>query len=107
MNILILNWRDPKHPLAGGAEISLMEHAKYWKKQGASILWISSKFEGCIPSEKIRGIEFLRIGNQFTVHIMTLLYYLLGKLKRPADQRVPLLLPSGSIPIPMNISKSF
>ena len=33
MNILILNWRDPKNPKSGGAEQVTMEHAKAWVKK--------------------------------------------------------------------------
>lgn len=80
MNILILNWRDIKHPLAGGAEISLFEHAKYWKKQGAKITWFASFFNGAKKEEEIEGINILRFGSQHTVFFWFFLMYLMGKL---------------------------
>jgi glycosyltransferase involved in cell wall biosynthesis len=74
MNILILNWRDPKHPLAGGAEISLLEHAKVWQKKGAKITWFASSFRGAKREETIDGIEFVRRGNHFTVSLCFFYY---------------------------------
>lgn len=75
MNIFILNWRDIKHPLAGGAEQSLMEHAKHWKRRGASVQWFSSQFKGGAARESIDGIEFIRSGSHFTVHLYAFMYF--------------------------------
>ena len=52
MKILILNWRDTKNPLGGGAEISLFEHAKYWAKKGASVTWFAASY----PNSKEKEI---------------------------------------------------
>lgn len=79
MNILILNWRDMKHPLAGGAEISLLEHAKYWHAHGATITWFSSQFRGSKEKELLDGITYIRKGSHFTVHLWFIYFYLLNK----------------------------
>jgi glycosyltransferase involved in cell wall biosynthesis len=76
MNILILNWRDIKHPLAGGAEISLMKHAVYWKRHGAQVTWFSSAVKNRPVQETIDGISIVRQGSHFTVHIYAMMYYL-------------------------------
>ncbi len=76
MNILILNWRDIKNPLAGGAEISLFEHAKYWKSKGAEVLWFTSSFKGAKAKEKIDGIEIIRKGSYHTVHVHAFFRYI-------------------------------
>ena len=76
MNILILNWRDIKNPLAGGAEISLFEHAKYWKSKGAEILWFTSSFKGAKEKEKIDGINIIRKGSYHTVHVHAFFRYI-------------------------------
>lgn len=77
MNILILSWRDPKHPLAGGAEQVVMEHAKGWKEAGHNITWFSSKFSGSRATEKIEGVTFVRSGYQYLgVQITAFFYYL-------------------------------
>jgi hypothetical protein len=60
MKILILNWRDPMHPLAGGAERSVLEHAKYWKNMGAEITWFASAFPGSKNRDIVSGIQIIR-----------------------------------------------
>jgi len=69
MEILILNWRDIKHPLSGGAEISLFEQAKYWIKKGASVTWFASSFSNATREEIIEGIKIVRNGSQYSVHL--------------------------------------
>lgn len=81
--ILILNWRDPQHPLAGGAEISLMEHAKYWKSKGAEITWFASSFKDA-RSEEVdsNGIQVIRKGTHYTVHFWAYIFYKVGNLSK-------------------------
>lgn len=76
MRILILNWRDPYHPLAGGAELSMLEHAKYWRKKGADVTWFASSFKGALEKDSIDGIKIKRHGSHFTVHIHAFIYFL-------------------------------
>ncbi len=75
MKILILNWRDVKHPLSGGAELSLQKHAEYWSKKGARITWISSSAPGLKNKEMIDNIQILRMGNHFTAAISFFMYF--------------------------------
>lgn len=76
MNILILSWRDPKHPLAGGAEQSVWEHAKGWHKAGNEIAWFSSRFRGSATKENIDGIKIVRNGYQYLgVQMAAVFYY--------------------------------
>ncbi|HET7098869.1 MAG TPA: glycosyltransferase family 4 protein [Patescibacteria group bacterium] len=65
MNILILSWRGPGHPLAGGAEQVTREHAKGWIIAGNKITMFTSRFEGGKPSETVDGIQIIRRGDQF------------------------------------------
>lgn len=76
MNILILNWRDIKHPQAGGAEISTHEHAKRWVKEGHSVIQFSSAAPGEKEKEIIDAIQVIRRGNMYTVHLRAFFYYL-------------------------------
>ncbi len=73
--ILVLNWRDPYHPLAGGAEISLNQHVKYWVKKGIDVTWCTSRYEGSLPIERRDGITFIRKGNHFTSFMIFLFYF--------------------------------
>jgi len=77
MKILILNWRDIKHPLAGGAEISTHEHAKRWVKAGHNVTQFSSFVKGEKSSEIIDGVLIIRMGSHYTVHLCAFFYYIL------------------------------
>lgn len=78
--ILILNRRDIKNPAAGGAEIytheifSRLSH-KY------SIVNFSCSFSGAPKSEYVDGIEYVRKGNELTMHIWAFFYGILNYKK--------------------------
>lgn len=77
MNILIFSWRDPKHPLAGGAEQSVHEHAKGWIAAGNTVTLFSSLFKGGLPEEDLDGVHIIRKGNQLLgVQIAVFFWYL-------------------------------
>lgn len=77
MNILVLSWRDPKHPLAGGAEQVMHEHMKGWIKSGHHVTLFSSKISGLKNKEVIDGVSVLRRGNQYLmVQAAAFLFYL-------------------------------
>jgi glycosyltransferase involved in cell wall biosynthesis len=80
MNILILSWRDPKHPNAGGAEQATREHAKAWVKAGHEVVWFSSCFKGASKEENILGINIIRNSRQFIgVQIAAFFWYFFGE----------------------------
>lgn len=80
MNILILSWRDIKHPSAGGAEQVMHEHAKGWVRAGHKVTHFSSKTKRLVKLEKIDGVDFVRSGYQYLgVQIAGFLYYLRNK----------------------------
>lgn len=66
--ILILNRRDLKNPLSGGAEIYTHE---IFRRLSAKfeITHFSSLFGGCNMKETIDNIVYLRKGNELTVHL--------------------------------------
>lgn len=80
MNILILSWRGPGHPNAGGAEISTHEHAKGWVKAGHRVTLFTSHYQGAKQEEIIDGVNLIRRGAQlFGVHIQAFIWYLFKK----------------------------
>ncbi len=79
MKILILNWRDMHHPLSGGAEVSLFEHAKYWSKMNNEVIWFSSSFPGAKVQEVIENIQVIRRGSHYTAHIWAFIYFTFKK----------------------------
>lgn len=80
MNILILSWRGPRHPNAGGAEQVMHEHMKGWVKAGHKVTLFSSRFLASVAKEKIDGVEAIHQGDQYIgVKLAALIYYLKNK----------------------------
>lgn len=83
MNILVFSWRDPKHPLAGGAEQVMHEHMKGWVEAGHEVTLFAAGFIGCQKEEIIDGIKVIRSGKQYLdVQIRGCFYYLFGRHKK-------------------------
>lgn len=61
MKILILNWRDPKSPLEGGAERFTKKYAEHWATLGHQVTWITNSFDRSPSEENDKGIKYLRI----------------------------------------------
>ncbi|HKU81085.1 MAG TPA: glycosyltransferase, partial [Candidatus Tumulicola sp.] len=68
LRILVINWRDPKHPQAGGAETYLFEQAKRWVRWGHHVQWLSGGFPGGAKYDSAEGIPIRRAGNFMTVY---------------------------------------
>jgi len=79
MNILILNWRDPKNPKSGGAEKLNMHILQRFLKKGDSVTWYAMSVKGLPPNEKYNGIEIIRFGNPFTHLLFWPFLYWKGK----------------------------
>lgn len=81
MNVLILSWRGPSHPNAGGAEVVTFEHAKAWVKSGHRVTLFTSIFEGVKNNDEyIEGVRIIRKGGQtFGVKLMAFIWYLFTK----------------------------
>lgn len=83
-NVLILNWKDIKHPEAGGSELVIHELAKRLVKDGIKTDFLTSKFPGTNKFEEIDGIGFIRLGNKYTHNFLALIYRIL-KLRNKYD----------------------
>ncbi len=68
LRILVINWRDPKHPQAGGAENYLLEQARHWTRWGHHVEWLSGGFPGGASRDHIDSIPIRRVGNFMTVY---------------------------------------
>lgn len=80
MNILVFSWRDPRHPLAGGAEQVMHEHMKGWLTAGHKVTLFSAHFKGAPRREALGGVDIIRKGYQLLgVHIAGFFWYLFGK----------------------------
>lgn len=82
MNILVFSWRDPKHPMAGGAEQVMHEHMKGWVEAGHKVTLFSSKLKKLSEEENLDGIKVIRKGYQYLgVQVAGFFYYLKNKKK--------------------------
>jgi len=83
MNILILNWRDPKNPKSGGAEKLNMHILKPLIDRGDSVIWYAMSVKGFPKKEKYEGITIIRFGNPLTHLIFWPILYWTGRLGKP------------------------
>lgn len=83
MNILILNWRDPKNPKSGGAEKLNMHILKPLLDDGNSVLWYSMSVGGLPKKETYNGVTIVRFGNPLTHLIFWPFLYWMGKFGNP------------------------
>jgi glycosyltransferase involved in cell wall biosynthesis len=65
MNILILNYRDIRHPQAGGAEVHLQRIFSRIASWGHRVVLVTTSFPGAPDRETVEGIEVLRFGGDF------------------------------------------
>ena len=83
MNILCFSWRGPKHPNAGGAEISTIEHAKGWIKAGHKVTLFTSSFKNAKELEYIGGVRVIRKGSQIIgVHLAAFKWFIFDRKKQ-------------------------
>lgn len=66
MRFLMLNWRDPRNPLAGGAERVTLAFMKGLVDRGHSVHWFTFAFREGSPQEWLDGISIHRSGGVLT-----------------------------------------
>ncbi len=77
MNILILSWRGPGHPQAGGAELVSHTYAKAWVKHGHQVTLFTSIYPNAKEEETVDGVKIIRRGNQIlAVQLEAFFWYL-------------------------------
>jgi glycosyltransferase involved in cell wall biosynthesis len=74
--VLVLNWRDTRHPEAGGAEQYMHQIARRWVSQGVRVTWLTARPEGLAAHEVIDGIEIIRFGGPLSLYPLTALWLL-------------------------------
>lgn len=75
MNILLLNWRDPKNPKSGGAEYVTHEHAKGWVRLGDKVTWLAAWYPGAPREEWLDGVHIIRRGSAGSVFFYAAVHY--------------------------------
>jgi glycosyltransferase involved in cell wall biosynthesis len=84
LRILVLNWRDVKHPRSGGAEFFTHEIAKRLVQAGDEVEWFTAGFAGGPTEESVDGVHVVRSGRQWTVHTHAIRRYR-GRLRGRFD----------------------
>ncbi|HNQ89710.1 MAG TPA: glycosyltransferase family 4 protein [Verrucomicrobiota bacterium] len=64
MRFLMLNWRDPLNPLAGGAERVTEGYLSALRERGHDVWWFANAFPGGAPEETVRGLPVVRRGGK-------------------------------------------
>lgn len=72
--IVITNWRDRKHPEAGGAEAVCEHLAKGFVDQGHEVVLLTSAVAGEYTNERVDGYLVHRRGGRFTVYPWALVW---------------------------------
>ena len=66
LSFLMLNWRDPENPTAGGAERVTLRHMVELVRRGHKVIWFANLFEGAETETEIEGIKIVRGGKPGT-----------------------------------------
>ena len=80
--IAVVNWRDPWHPQAGGAERYAWEMARGLAVRRATVVYLTARAPGQARREHRDGIDIVRLGGRFTVYPLVLGWLFLHRLPR-------------------------
>src|SRR4051812_43352941 len=78
-HIVVTNWRDLKHPQAGGAELVCQEFAAQAAAAGYRVTLLTASVQGQPRRESVDGYTIRRAGGQFTVYLHALIWLLLNR----------------------------
>jgi glycosyltransferase involved in cell wall biosynthesis len=69
LNLIAFNWRDPRHPEAGGAELHLFEILRRAVRDGDHVTWLAEAFARAPAEEVVEGIRVCRAGSWYNAHL--------------------------------------
>jgi glycosyltransferase involved in cell wall biosynthesis len=76
LRVAIVNWRDPWHPDAGGAERYAWEMGRGLAVRGAKVRFLTARGPGQSRRDGRDGIAITRLGGRFTVYPLVLAWLL-------------------------------
>lgn len=68
--LLAVNFRDPGHPEAGGAELHLEQILLEAQRQGWQVTWLASGFRGGAPEAEHKGLRVVRRGDWWDFNLV-------------------------------------
>lgn len=78
----MLNWRDPKNPLAGGAERVTQGYLAALQARGHEVFWFANHFPGAAAEELVEGVPVIRGGGKGSSILAARRWY---RRQRPFD----------------------
>ena len=67
--VLVLNWRDIRHPQAGGAEQYMHQIARRWVAAGAHVTWFTARAPGQAAARgRSTGSAIVRSGGELSLY---------------------------------------
>ncbi|MGV9859657.1 glycosyltransferase family 4 protein [Gordonia sp. NPDC003425] len=79
-DVLLLCWRDTRHPQGGGSETYLERVGAELAGRGARVTYLTSSYPGSRRVEERDGIRFVHIGGRITVYPLALVLIVAGRL---------------------------
>ncbi|WP_018348169.1 glycosyltransferase family 4 protein [Longispora albida] len=88
MRIVIFNWRDLRHPAAGGAEVYTQQVASRWAAAGHDVTLFCAAVPGCPSEETADGVRVVRGGGRHGVYRAARAWYrgLAGRVDLVVDE---------------------
>jgi glycosyltransferase involved in cell wall biosynthesis len=72
LRVAVVNWRDPWHPSAGGAEQYAWQMAIGLLARGARVWYLTARAPGQSRRDNRDGVQIIRAGSQWTVYPLAL-----------------------------------
>ena len=70
MRICIINWRDMRHPWAGGSEVHLRAFARELVARGHLVTLLCGGHPSLPREEMIEGVRILRVGGTYSIYLL-------------------------------------
>lgn len=80
--VLLLCWRDTRHPQGGGSELYLERVGQELAARGVRVTLRTAMYPGAARSETVHGVRISRGGGRFTVYPLALLAIVLARFGR-------------------------
>jgi glycosyltransferase involved in cell wall biosynthesis len=75
LDVLILNWRDLRHPRSGGAEVLTHGHARRLVERGHRVTMFVGRVDGAPHEELVDGVRVIRRGGPVTTRAHALRWH--------------------------------
>lgn len=81
-HVLLLCWRDTRHPQGGGSETYLEHVGAELVRRGRRVTYLTASYPGAAREEWRDGMRFLRVGGRISVYPRVMAILLAGRLGR-------------------------